>query len=55
MLKKRAVMRSYLDLTINAYKADANFHRMRYGQWPNYYRNIVNGILDNKALYELLE
>ena len=19
--------------------------------WPNYYRNLVNGILDNKALY----
>ena len=25
MFKKHAVMRSYLDLTSNAYKADANF------------------------------
>ena len=26
MFKKRAVMRSYLDLANNAYKADANFN-----------------------------
>ena len=26
MFKKRAVMRFYLDLANNAYKADANFH-----------------------------
>ena len=26
MLKKRAVMRSYLDLAINAYTADVNFN-----------------------------
>ena len=50
MFKKRAVIRSYLDLANNAFIADANFHYTECGI-PNYYRNRVNGILDNKVLY----
>ena len=44
-------MGSYLDLANNAYVADANFYYTECGM-ANHYRNIVNGILDNKALYE---
>ena len=44
-------MRPYLDLANKAYIANANFHYTECGM-PNYYRNIVNGILDNIALYE---
>ena len=51
MFKKCAVMRSYLDLANDAYIADA-ISTIQNLVWPNYYRNIVNGILDNKALYE---
>ena len=51
MLKKRAVMRFYLDLANNAYIADANFHYTECGM-AKLFRNIVSGILDNKALYE---
>ena len=43
-------MTSYLDLANDAYIADANFHYQNV-VWPKYYRNLVNGILDNKALY----
>ena len=53
MFKKHAVMRSYSDLANNAYIADANFHYTECGMAKllhEYY--IVNGILDNKALYE---
>ena len=49
-VNKRAVMTSYLDLANDAYIANANFHYQNV-VWLNYYRNLVNGILDNKALY----
>ena len=51
MFKKRAVMGSYLDLADKAYIADANFHYTECGMAKYFYRNIVNGILDNKVLY----
>ena len=37
-------------LSFNANIDDANVHYKNMA-WPNYYRNLVNGILNNKALY----
>ena len=49
-LKKRAVI-SYSVLTINAYITDMLISNIPNLAWPNYYRSLVNRILDNKALY----
>ena len=47
MFKKRAVMRSYLDLANNAYIADANFHYTECGM-----AKLLQEYCHNKALYE---
>ena len=50
MFKKHEVMRSYLDKqTMLIYLMIIS--TIQNVVWPNYYRNIVNGIPDNKALY----
>ena len=41
---------SYSLLAINAYINGANFHYKNVA-WPNYYRSLVNKILDDKVLY----
>ena len=43
-------MRSFSPLAINAKISDDNF-TIQNVAWPNYYRSLVNIILDNKALY----
>ena len=43
-------MRSYSLLAINSQITDDNFHYTECIS-PNYYRSLVNRILDNKALY----
>ena len=48
MFKKHAVMRSYLDKQTMLIKLML-ISTIQNVVWPNYYKNIVNGILDNKG------